>query len=201
VETTPHAHAQWENSTQLVFDARPDLVFLHLPSSSDMSTFKQNVLSSGPKEITFHRAVPHDTYIDGLLDLLDDSVIGVSCAIDDSGQVTSLALATVTDVVLLRTTTTSTSRPQSRLKRLFGGEVTLVGFGMAKTALYIRRTLSCDVQGVDLSTIFSKSTASPMTAAMVVGEKISGVDVQRVREVWGEDTSDNIRLRAWVAVW
>jgi hypothetical protein len=164
-----------------------------------MSVFRQDVLSQAPQELKFHRIIAHDTYIDALLDILRDRVVGVSCTVDASGDVNLVALATTTDVLLIQIPTTSTSRPQSRLRRLFGGEVTLVGFNMTKIVLRVRHSLGYDVQGLDLSTAFSESTASPMTPAAVVKARLFQSDVRRVQAVWAKDTPENVRLRAWVA--
>jgi hypothetical protein len=164
-----------------------------------MSVFRQNILRHASPNITFHRAVPHNSYLDSLLDRLGDSTIGVSYSLCSSGSVISIALATTTDVVLIHVT--PTSRPQSRLARLLGGEVTITSFNMAKTALYVLRDLQYHVEGIDLSTALSKSTAAPMTAAQVVKEMLLQDNVDRVKALWMEDKDENVRLRAWVAAW
>jgi hypothetical protein len=166
-----------------------------------MSVFRQDIIFQAPQELKFHRVAASYAYIDEVLDTLDDRVLGVSCTVDAAGDVDVLALATTTHILLVHIDTTSTSRPQSRSRRLFGGEVALVGFDMPKIALRVRHSLGYDVQGVDLSTVFSKSTAFPMTPAAAVRQRLYQSDVRRVQAVWSEESLDNVGCRAWIAAW
>jgi hypothetical protein len=163
---------------------------------------KQDVLVGEIVELKLNSFTLDDVGISTALTYLSHSeqpTLGISLRMNNDGDIEAVALSTTTQVYLLSARAASHAR--GRLSRLFCGDALLVGFTMAEVALSMNRELGCHVAGVDLSTLFSKSTMDPSTPATIVHERLFQGDVSRVREIWDRDLGDNVCLRAFVCAW
>jgi hypothetical protein len=166
-----------------------------------MTSISQNVLFHMPRQLVVHRLELDDDGIATTLALVAEldprpRALGVSLKLDKDAVVETVALACSTDVFLF--STRAAHRGQRRLARLFCGGAVLVAFEMAKLALLLQHTFGGPVAGVDLSTVFSKSSVDTESPATVVRNQLFQDDVVRIRAIWDGDRGDDVALRAFV---
>jgi hypothetical protein len=164
-----------------------------------METIRQDILFHETRELALHRFSFDDAGISAAIRLvcrLGPLALGISVTLDPDGGVCNVALSTPEHVLLFSTRTAS--RGQGRLERLFCGGVVLVGFEMAKLALLLNHDLDCPVSGVDLSTLFAKSTMSPSTPAQLTRDVLHQDNIEPIRTIWTGDRGDHVSLRAFV---
>ncbi|PSR72750.1 hypothetical protein PHLCEN_2v11445, partial [Hermanssonia centrifuga] len=137
--------------------------------------------------------------------------LGLSIELSDEGQVKALAFATVEEVyhISFKNLTPGGKRPGKDLSffnLLSGRRGLLAGFSMARIALHMHRELGYHVSGIDLSTLFSKSTRCPWYPAKFLSMKVDpDVDSFRVNDLWCRNSEDELEalermcLKAWIS--
>ena len=137
----------------------------------------------------------------------NEHCFGVAIRQSDNGFVDSLALATTRQVFVISVEADSSRgiylSDQPFRNLLEGGAGILVGFEMAKIALHLRRDLGLNVNGVDLSTLFSPDTRKPWRPSQVLAKALSrSVSIFEVDGLWNSGAEQGTRtlcLRAWVS--
>ncbi|KII84122.1 hypothetical protein PLICRDRAFT_32539 [Plicaturopsis crispa FD-325 SS-3] len=137
------------------------------------------------------------------------STVGLSVALTSNGVLKSVALATTAQICLLyidnATRGAQSKIFDTKLGALLGGSYSpVVGFEMAKLALYIHHELKYRTSGIDLSTLLSASTRRPLTENSVVSRVFGGSVSARDSRIWAlaEEDGDaitNVCLRAWIS--
>lgn len=162
----------------------------------------QDVLTSYPQSIAVHSySSAEASHAAWLIGKLNATLLGISVALNDQHKVTTLALATTRDIVLVDVAVGATGSGGSQLARLLYGSVALAGFRMERVALQIHHVLDVHVRGVDLSTLFSTSTMEPWAPAKAVEEKMFQSDTRSVESAWASDDESNVALRAFISAW
>lgn len=166
-----------------------------------MRTILQTLLPSYPGRLEVRRIASEITWNTKVFmtAFLNAEVLGVSVGLTSNGHVASVAFATTSDVILC---TSDATEPGGRfIKSLLHSSVALAAFGMQRVALQIYMDLDHHIQGVDLSTLFAKSTIEPMLPSKVLREKLSAYRTQEVDELWEDKEEDSVCFRAFLSAW
>ncbi|KAM5545226.1 hypothetical protein V8D89_001337 [Ganoderma adspersum] len=129
----------------------------------------------------------------------DIPILGLSRG--KEGQIDVVAFATRTHIFHVCLKQTSPSKCSDHLSQLLAStRCQLAAFDMARLALHLYNRCGVRVRGVDLSTLFSISTAAPNTPAELVSTKLSpNVNQHRIHPIWYNDSIENVCLRAWLS--
>ncbi|RPD58077.1 P-loop containing nucleoside triphosphate hydrolase protein [Lentinus tigrinus ALCF2SS1-7] len=172
------------------------------------STLNQDILpvhlSIVPSRISIRNLTPHTSgaITKHVLDS-DTEVLGVSLRLSSNGAVDAVAFATP-DVVFYISSSghqNISSKARTELKPVFDNPgCALAGFGMARIALHLYRHFGIHVQGVDLSTLFARSTRAPQTPAEFASDRIHpDVHRHRIHALWYHHGDKDVCLRAWLS--
>ncbi|TFK82323.1 P-loop containing nucleoside triphosphate hydrolase protein, partial [Polyporus arcularius HHB13444] len=133
----------------------------------------------------------------------DVEVLGVAVRLSSSGAVDAVAFATPDVVFYLDSggTHASMNKARAELERVLDDpRCVLAGFGMARLALHLYRHFGVHVQGVDLSTLFARSTRTPQSPAEFASDKIHPrVNKHRIHALWYHHEERDVCLRAWLS--
>lgn len=167
----------------------------------------QDIIYSAPRKIPVrHFSRRQAEEATRLLGECEPGPIGVSIK-QSNAAVTELALATPTNVFLISLEPNGRGLypPESAFTRLLvGGDYsTLVGFDMARLVVRFYRELRLHVQGVDLSTLYARSTREPWPPSKMIDSKLgSAIGGTSVDDLWrrgdGQDHTA-VCLRAWIS--
>ncbi|KAI0712798.1 P-loop containing nucleoside triphosphate hydrolase protein [Cerioporus squamosus] len=137
--------------------------------------------------------------------VLDNAVevLGIALRFSSGGVVDAVAFATPDVVFYLSSRGTSAvpNKARTDLARVFDDpRCVLAGFGMARIALHLYRHFGVHVRGVDLSTLFARSTRTPQTPAEFASNKV-GPDINRhrIHALWYHHEEHDVCLRAWLS--
>ncbi|PIL29510.1 hypothetical protein GSI_08318 [Ganoderma sinense ZZ0214-1] len=173
------------------------------------SFIQQNLISPdldiAPRSISLRKLAAKDVNVitRHILDN-DTAVLGVSLRTSaKDGRVDLVAFATGTHVfqVTLGQASPVGSNCKDDLSQLLASaRCQLVAFDMARLALHLYKQFGVRVHGVDLSTLFSTSTAAPDTPADLVSTRLHpNINRHRIHALWHDEEERSICLRAWLA--
>lgn len=128
--------------------------------------------------------------------------VGIAIKLSSKGKVERVALASSKQVFIIDTASDGHLLAEEQFIRLLSSG-TLVGFEMARLALFIHRDLKHHVNGVDLTTLFSP-TSEPWSPSNTVKFKIGSCRDLALDNLWGygrEDRYREVALRSWISAW
>lgn len=129
-------------------------------------------------------------------------VLGLSLGLSPKdGKVDVVAFATGTHIFQVSLGQTTPGSCGDNLAQLLSSvRFQLAAFDMARVALHLHKQCGLRVRGVDLSTLFSVSTAAPDTPAELVSTRASSnANRHRIHSLWYNDEPKNVCLRAWIS--
>jgi hypothetical protein len=172
-----------------------------------MDTIEQNLIPTFPPTITVHhiRRRQAGEATRRLLGINPKpEAVGLSiCLSPTTVAVESIALATSSEVFLLKLDDCS-HFPLPTLDLLsLSDKSTLVAFEMAQVALHIYRSAQEHVRGLDLSTHLASSTLKPWSPSKIVTERITdNARKFNINQLWEGGLEGGFRevcLRAWLS--